>query len=80
MAEVIFLVIVAICIIALFAIEGNRAKQKQPKQYILGLEHFLCKRWLQLMCKDKKDIEWESLLGDIHGYGLKDAEHHSEQK
>jgi len=27
MAEVIFLVIVAICIIALFAIEGNRAKQ-----------------------------------------------------
>ena len=32
------------------------------------------------MCKDKKDIEWESLLGDIHGYGLEDAEHHSEQK
>ena len=27
MAEVVFLVIVAICIIALFAIEGNRAKQ-----------------------------------------------------
>jgi hypothetical protein len=27
MAEVIFLVILAICIIALFAIEGNRAKQ-----------------------------------------------------
>ena len=27
MAEVIFLVIVAICIISLFAIEGNRAKQ-----------------------------------------------------
>jgi len=27
MAEVIFLVIVATCIIALFAIEGNRAKQ-----------------------------------------------------
>ena len=27
MAEVIFLVIVAICIVALFAIEGNRAKQ-----------------------------------------------------
>ena len=27
MAEVIFLVIVAICIIALFAIEGNRAQQ-----------------------------------------------------
>ena len=27
MAEVIFLVIIAICVIALFAIEGNRAKQ-----------------------------------------------------
>ena len=27
MAEVIFLVIVAICIVALFAIEGNRAKE-----------------------------------------------------
>ena len=27
MAEVIFLVIVAICIVALFAVEGNRAKE-----------------------------------------------------
>ena len=27
MAEVIFLVIIAICIVALFAIEGNRAKE-----------------------------------------------------
>ncbi len=27
MAEVIFLVIIAICVIALFSIEGNRAKQ-----------------------------------------------------
>ena len=33
MAEVIFLVIVAICIIALFAIEGNRAKQLEKAAF-----------------------------------------------
>ena len=37
MAEVIFLVIVAICIIALFAIEGNRAKQLEKLGYKIAV-------------------------------------------
>ncbi len=45
MAEVIFLVIVAICIIALFAIEGNRAKQLEKLENRI---EFLQDRLLEL--------------------------------
>ena len=45
MAEVIFLVIVAICIVALFAIEGNRAKQVSKLESRL---EFLQDRLLEL--------------------------------
>ena len=45
MAEVIFLVIVAICITALFAIEGNRAKQLEKLENRI---EFLQDRLLEL--------------------------------
>ena len=45
MAEVIFLVIIAICVIALFAIEGNRAKQLEKLENRI---EFLQDRLLEL--------------------------------
>ena len=56
MAEVIFLVIVAICIIALFAIEGNRAKQLEKLENRI---EFLQDRLLELATRN--DIQ-EALL------------------
>ena len=48
MAEVIFLVIVAICIVALFAIEGNRAKQLEKLENRI---EFLQDRLLDLVTR-----------------------------
>ena len=68
MAEVIFLVIVAICIVALFAIEGNRAKELNKLENRI---EFLQDRLLELatradvqdaLIKSKQMILKESFL------------------